>query len=255
MSWRMIRVVRRLGRRVRSFWPVRIQSGPAAGLRMDLRRASAWYAAGTNETPVQHALAKRLSSGGVFFDVGANVGFFSLIGSRLVGPGGRVISFEPAPTMAASLRRNVELNRLTNVTVVEAAVAAAPGEGELMVDEHPGGSFLSSSGGAAGPARRARVRIVSIDDLVERGEVPPPTLVKIDVEGAEAQVLVGMSRTAARHLPAIICEVDDEHQEAAAAKLRAVEVTLKAWGYEVRRLERSYPPGGWCVEHILAVPM
>src|SRR5215813_2618674 len=103
----LLRALRRSARRVRSTWPVTIRAGIGRGLRMDLSRASAWYAPGTNELPVQEVLAKWLSPGGVFYDVGANAGFFSLIASRLVGERGRVVAFEPSPAVAASLKRNV----------------------------------------------------------------------------------------------------------------------------------------------------
>jgi predicted RNA methylase len=80
------------------------------------------YLNGKGELAVQQALAARIQPGEVFYDLGANIGLFSLMAARLVGASGEVYSFEPDPVNAARLRRNVAQNRLTNVTVVEHGV-------------------------------------------------------------------------------------------------------------------------------------
>lgn len=223
---------------------------------MDLSCASAWYARGDNEVPVQEAVTGNLRAGDVFYDIGANAGFFGLIAARLVGPTGHVYAFEPVPRVAATIRRSARLNGLSNITVIQAAVSDGSGDREMLVGDHPGGAVISGLGAAEAGSTPLRVRSVSIDDLVGRGEVRPPNFVKIDVEGAETQVLAGMSGAAARHRPVILCEVDAEQADQAAARLARVEGILAQWGYRTRRLERSYPrsAGGWEVEHVLAIP-
>jgi FkbM family methyltransferase len=72
-------------------------------------------------------LAASLRRGETFYDVGANVGFFTLIAARLVDPGGTVVAFEPLPENVAQLRRNVELNSFRHVVVVPAAVGGESG--------------------------------------------------------------------------------------------------------------------------------
>src|SRR4051812_19476111 len=84
-----------------------IAKGPARGLKIDPTGAHPGYALGTSEPVLQQALVNPLRSGGVFYDLGANVGFFTLLASRLVGPGGSVVAFEPDAQNAAALRENV----------------------------------------------------------------------------------------------------------------------------------------------------
>lgn len=248
---RLVGKLKQTARRVRALRPVTIKGGLGEGLRMDLRRASAWYARGTNEMPIQEAIGEHVRPGGVFFDIGANAGFFSLIAARLAGPRGKVVAFEPVPANAAAIRRNASLNRLANIVVVEAAVADHEGTAELRLDPHPGGAVLASTTSRRdGPL--ITVPLVTIDGLVERREAPEPTVIKVDVEGAEAAVLAGLARTAQRLKPVLICEFDDSRPELVEPKVEAATAMIQSWGYTVKRLREAYPGLGWTVAHIVA---
>lgn len=232
--------------------PRRIRAGIGKGLRMDLRRASGWYARGVNEMPIQQALAAQLKPGHVFFDIGANVGFFSLLAARLVGPTGRAVAFEPVPANAAAIRRNAALNGFQHIDVVEAAVGDGAGEIELVLTRHPGGASIIQDLPSPDITGRTRVPLIRIDDLHTRGRIPTPSFVKIDVEGAEPAVLRGMEQVARRFKPGIICELDDATVEAVEGKVAGVAEMLRGWGYTVTRLDRAYATDGWPVRHILA---
>ncbi len=244
--------VRRAVRWVARLRPARVHTGPAAGLRLSLGRASAGYDLGVSEMAVQEFLVGALRPAGVLYDVGANIGFFSLLGARLVGDQGRVIAFEPVPENADAVRRNAALNGFENVFVRDVAVGRACGAVDLVLTRHPGGATLASVGEP--PDARGIVRVVakSIDALMEREDFPAPSVVKIDVEGAEMEVLLGMERTARRVRPAIVCEVDAASREEAEAKARAVEDLLGSWGYAPARLPESYAGSGWSVLHVAA---
>jgi FkbM family methyltransferase len=233
--------------------PRRVRAGIAKGLLMDLRRASGWYAKGTNEMPIQNALAEYLKPGDTFFDIGANVGFFSLIAARLVAPSGRVFSFEPVPANAAAIRRNAALNHFSHIKVTEAAVGDSAGEIELILTRHPGGASIMPDTPSPDVTGRIRVPMVQIDALVHAGTVSVPSFVKIDVEGAEHAVLRGMEQTARAHHPIIVCELDDASIEAVQGKVAGVQELLHTWGYEVRQLDRAYATDGWPVRHLLAI--
>lgn len=255
---RFLRQLRAAARQIRAVAPVRIRDGVGANLRMDLRHASAWYGHGTNEMPLQLALAAHLHPGDVFYDIGANVGFFTLIAARLVGPRGRVVAFEPVTANAAAIRRNIALNHFTNITVIEAAVSDHEGEEDLLVTDHGGGAALTSA--KAPPAHpgsshtAVRTATTTIDGLLAREEIPAPVMVKIDVEGAELEVLRGMPETMRRIRPKIVCEVDDASPEKLEPRLREVQEVLEPAGYAVERLDPAYPHLSWAVAHLLALP-
>lgn len=223
-----------------------IAHGAGAGLRFNPGGANVGYGMGSNEPAVQDAIVRHVRPGAVFFDVGANVGFHTVIAARCTGPAGRVVAFEPLPANAAALRHNVALNRFTHVQVVAAAVAANEGRARLALAEEPTWAHLAG-GDAAAAERTIDVRVVGIDALVAAGEVPPPDVVKIDVEGAELDVLRGMMRTLRERRPVIICELHDTARAAAAF--------FQGAGYDVQALESDLPVEEltWSA-HVLAVP-
>ncbi len=245
-------ILRRAVRWLVRLRPARVDRGPGAGLRLYLGRASAAYDLGMSEMAVQAFLVENLHPGDVFYDVGANVGFFSLLGARLVGRGGQVLAFEPVPANADAARRNAALNGLDNVFVRGAALASTCGTADLILTRHPGGATLAHVGSPPDASGALRVICKSIDALVEREDLAPPTLVKVDVEGAELDVLAGMERTARRLHPAIVCEVDAATVEEAESKAAGVEAVLRGWGYAPYRLAESCTDGSWQVLHVVA---
>jgi len=139
---------------------------------------------GSYEYEKRIAFEERVTAGGVVFDVGAHVGFYTLLASRLVGPSGKVVAFEPLPRNLQFLKRHLRLNQVDNVTVIEAAVLDS--DGEIAFAEGP-----NSSMGSVSQQGELKITSVSLDALVSRGEVPAPQYMKIDVEGAELSVLLG----------------------------------------------------------------
>ncbi len=142
-------------------------------------------------------------------DVGANVGVHSIRLAKLAGPAGEVIAIEPDPDVAARAERNTALNRLGNVRVIQAA-ATRSGGGSVRL-YRPGDSDTNRArasvlrhGYLTGPART--VPTVSIDEL----SPGPVALIKVDVEGHEADVVAGAAGTIARHSPAIVFEYAPE---------------------------------------------
>jgi FkbM family methyltransferase len=228
---------------------VTVPVGHAQGLVFDLRHLRIDHAhlgsiaTGMLETSVQEAMLRHLGTGGVLYDVGANLGFFSLLGARLAGPEGHVYAFEPAPENVLALRRHIGLNRVENVSVLEQAAAAESGRGRLQLVDDRSWSKLEGYGEHPGTERVVDVELVAIDAL----DLRPPTVVKIDVEGSELAVLEGMTATLERHQPAVICEVHGTHEAFAAF--------MRDRGYRVVNLEGVRPieqdPRS---EHALALP-
>lgn len=233
---------------------MRIETGAGAGLRFVVGPGDPLYASGTNELAVQEALRQVLKPGATFLDIGANVGFFTVIAARLVGPAGRVTAFEPVAANARLVRRNVRINRLGNVVVREAAVAASTGEAELVLARYAGGAALAAVGAPPDATRRIRVPTTTIDAEVARGSCPPPDAAKIDVEGAEYEVLLGMEQTLRDHRPVLLLEFDGPDEQEVQAKIARCTELLEATSYRLTGLPDSYG-GDWVVRHLVARPV
>jgi FkbM family methyltransferase len=217
-----------------------VPQGHAERLRFDMRYLPLSHAHlsaiafGTLETSVQEAMVRRLGPGDVFYDIGANVGFFSLLGARLVGVDeGKVYAFEAAPDNATAIRANVKLNAISNIRVIDKAVSSRAGMGRLQIVEDQSWSKLEEYGNHPDTRRMIDVELVAIDDLLQADAISPPTVVKIDVEGAEIAVLEGMRTTLERHQPAVICELHGTQSEFVSA--------MKAQGYRLINLLGAGP--------------
>jgi len=232
---------------------VRVTGGIGDGLRLSMAHIPVSHAhagaipRGLLEVSVQEAMRRLLGTGDVFYDVGANVGYFAIAAARRVGPAGAVYAFEPVPDNVASIRESAALNEFANVNVIESAAGRTAGRDRLLLVEDLSWSHLESLGQHPRTRATVEVDVVAIDDLVAEDRIRPPDLVKIDVEGAEIDVLEGMRRTLAEHRPAIVCEL---HGTAA----EFVE-TMDGLGYAVSNLEgKESVLAGPPSVHALATP-
>jgi FkbM family methyltransferase len=232
-----------------------IAKGEAAGLKLVAKSADPNFVRGTYEPPIQQAIAANLAPGDAFFDIGANIGFFSLIAARRVGPRGQVYAFEPVPRNAAAVAESARLSGFDTIRVFAEAAGATSGRGQLLLAHHIGGAALASAGAPPDMSGRLEVSIVAIDDAIAQRGLRPPSLVKIDVEGAEIDVLGGMTQTLRRHRPKLIYEVDDATREGLDRKARRIAEFLAAAGYALESLPASYDNRQWQVEHVFAQPM
>lgn len=145
----------------------------------------------TYERKFDEAVTAAIRPGDTVWDVGANVGHYTVQFADLTGPAGRVVAFEPSPLNAARLRSAVE----TRANVVVMPVGLADRQSQLAVSQGADelGATTRLVAGATGSG--ARVHTVAVhrgQDLVERGEVPFPNVIKIDTEGFELEVLTGL---------------------------------------------------------------
>jgi FkbM family methyltransferase len=137
------------------------------------------YLTGVYEPSTAHVISTLLSPGDTFIDVGANSGFFTLLASRRVGSTGRVLSFEPLPSMRARITENLSLNGMENVTLH--AVALSNTVGEVTFYEGPQGHKGISSMRPIGEASSIlQVSTMPLDDWADK--VLSVKLIKIDVE-------------------------------------------------------------------------
>jgi FkbM family methyltransferase len=151
---------------------------------------------GSYELPKQRLFAAHLHPGDVVFDIGAHVGFYSLLAAEHVGRKGKVVAFEPLPANVQHLRRHVELNGYGNIGIIEAAVSDVEGQAVFAAGASTTQGSLSNSG-------TLEVRTVTIDSLARSGRIPLPNLMKLDVEGAEAAALRGATHVLRSAAPLI----------------------------------------------------
>jgi FkbM family methyltransferase len=190
-----------------------VRSGLMKGalLRVDVRKQREMIA-GSYESEVQQALARSLGKGQVVYDVGAHLGFFTLLMARLVGDEGRVFALEPDPFMGPALEANVRLNGVTNVSVIRAAAGRSAGRRRFSPGGGSGIGHLADEGELA-------VEATTIDDL--SGSLGSPDLIKVDVEGGELEVLEGARETLAQRKTVLVVELHGPEYEVAATELLA----------------------------------
>jgi FkbM family methyltransferase len=172
-----------------------------------------------------------LAPGDVFIDIGANIGDWTLPAARLVGTQGRVLSVEPVPRMAEALRKSAWVNRFTQVQVFDCALSNRVGEADFSMErENSGGSRLDDM--QDGPGRnfsRIKVKVRTLDEMVDAENLSAIALIKIDVEGFEADVLQGAVRTLNKFSPPLHLETGHETED----KRRIIADSLAGAGYEL----------------------
>jgi FkbM family methyltransferase len=220
VSWLGEKIVPRSTR----IW-AQVEDGPAAGIWLRLNpRVALDTLRGRGEPDVQDAIQRYLRPGMTFYDLGANIGFFSLLAARMVGEQGRVISFEADPEIAARLREHVARNGFCCVTVAEKAVWS---EASRVFFERtdPETSPDRGLGHVAGTASANTIEVeaVTLDEFTRTA--PAPDFIKCDVEGAEVEVFRGAQRLLAEKRPVILCEIHSE------ANRQALLADLKRLGY------------------------
>jgi FkbM family methyltransferase len=179
-------------------------------------------------------------------DVGANVGAYTLVFAAWVGATGRVVAFEPAPDTCAGLRTHVTLNGFDDrVTVVQAAMAGSTGTAPFGV--HPSGGASSLALGSVADAARVTVATHTIDDVC-KAHALLPAVIKIDVEGAELDVLRGARQTLA--LPGLhaFVEFHPAVWRDTGISRADIEEELAGQGFSVEPLDPSYDP--WTTEGV-----
>jgi FkbM family methyltransferase len=199
---------------------------------------------GTWEPDVVSAIVSTVKPGATVIDIGAHIGYYTLLFAKCVGPTGRVISFEPLPVNFALLQKNVQLNGLKQVQTIAQAVFSRNVELTITVpDKSPNSgdaSVLSTQG-----TEHFRVPAITLDSFSSGLDLRPEFL-KMDVEGAEYDVIVGAKETIARSRPKILVEL--HHFDGNLAD-HPVPGLLASWGYEIQWIDRSH-----MTRHILALP-
>jgi FkbM family methyltransferase len=202
---------------------VEVRSGPAQGIELliDARKEKFLWT-GLHEPAVQRALTELLQPGMNFWDVGAHVGFFTVLGAQQVGEQGHVHAFEPVDENRRRLEAALDRNGCTNVSVHPLALSATTGE--AVIHAHESSAMWSLAGDGEGVA----VHTETLDSL----ELPAPDVIKLDAEGIEVEVLRGGRQLLSEHRPQLVVEFTTAELVDEARALLP--------GYRFEQLERNH---------------
>ena len=191
-------------------WPLRgvptasivpIMSGPARGFKWIVGASIHGCWLGIYERKKQTRFCAALKPDDVVYDIGAQAGLYSLLASRLVGPEGAVYAFEPFPRNMRFLKRHIELNEVTNISVFELAIAGIDGTAAFVDGPNPLQGRLSEGGLRA-------VRVAQLDTLFSKGLLRPPSVLKIDIEGGGLEACLGAKKLLETHRPSVFLAID-----------------------------------------------
>lgn len=185
-----------------------ILRGSGQGLRFNVAGSHSAFILGNHEPEVQELLAQLLKPGMVYYDAGANVGFFAVIAARLVGPSGRVVCFEPLPQNARQIEYNAQLNAFPNIAVRCEALGGSNRTEVFNTSAEPTWGMLSTVGKSPEQASgQITVDVRTLDSVRDSARLPPPNVIQIDIEGAEAEALEGAWATLTASRPVLVIEL------------------------------------------------
>jgi FkbM family methyltransferase len=193
------------------------------------------------EPAVRNALERSLSPGGTVIDIGANIGYYAIIAARHIGCARQVLAFEPQPNVVAKLRENLALNNLTNVEVLPYALSDQNGTALFYFPE----SGQESLGGFRQNGRfqsreASEVRTARLDDVLDELGNPHISLIKMDAEGAELQIINGAERLlSSPNRPTIIFEAFEENVRSFGHSVFDLLSRIHSFGYELTQLDRE----------------
>jgi FkbM family methyltransferase len=202
---------------------VRVLRGPLRGARWVVGAGTHGCWLGTYEQKKQRAFARAARGSAVTMDIGANVGFYTLLAAICGGVRCKVFSFEPLPRNLSLLREHLRLNGLSSVSVFALAVSDRSGTAHFDEGDGPFTGRLSPQGTHS-------VQTTSLDELSDAGVLPDPDLMKIDVEGAEYLVLQGARGLLRRARPTVFVSTHSQVLDGECVRL------LESLGYLIERL-------------------
>ena len=190
------------------------------------------------ELDIAKIIEEHLCVGEIFIDIGANIGYFSLLGASIVGPTGRVIAFEPISRVADQFRMSVQANNHKNVEISNMALGAKSAVMKLeIMPGNVGGSSLVKN---IGSGHSECVKVSTLDN--ELADFEDISVIKIDVEGYEYEVLKGAQETIKKYKPTIIMEFSPSvYGRQKVNNSRNILSLLLDHKYQIRDLDYGYP--------------
>jgi FkbM family methyltransferase len=207
-----------------SFPLLAVQGGSAASI----------YYGGASEPEIADVIRRLLRPGMVFVDVGAHLGEYTVLAAKILNNSGYVHAFEPRPDLFEILRQNIELNHCQNAKAQPNAVWCKNDSFDFEMTPEPAVSALRPDGVTGSGTTYIKVRAVTLDEWFSRPSVPKPNLIKVDVEGAELQVLQGAASLLTLpqpEAPSLIFEYSPENSKRFGYSSSEILVLLRELGY------------------------
>jgi FkbM family methyltransferase len=180
-----------------------------------------------------------LDTGEVFWDIGANIGYFTLVAAGVLKNRGQVVSFEPGREAFERLQTNISLNPFTNIIIHKLAVADKSGEAVLYLS----GEVADSGANLYRPGKEQTLEeicaTVSLDQFSQEQGLRAPDFLKMDVEGAELAALKGAENILAHSRPLLLLEMEEKTLRAAGANKAAIARLLQNYGYQAAFLRKG----------------
>ena len=218
---------------------IQVAAGELAGINfiLDLQTEKDYWL-GTYEQDLQQAIREFVEPGSVVYDIGANIGYITILLEDAVGINGQVYAFEALPMNLQRLQENLRINKVDKrVIVIPAAVADRSGFLPFLVGPSNGMGKLEGSAGRVliEDNKSIEVPSFSLDDFVYEENHTPPNVIKIDIEGGEVMAIKGMVRLLTEIKPVILMELHGTES----AKI--TWDTLSSLGYVICRMQSGYP--------------
>jgi FkbM family methyltransferase len=194
---------------------------------------------GSHDPGMQRTLANELQRGMTFIDLGANEGYFTVQGARLVGTVGRVVAVEPQDKLIPVIERNLALNDLGNVTVVRAAISDTDGSRTLFLP--PGLSGASFTRMTRYPVPTQRTKTMTLASLFAHCGISDADVMKVDIEGAEYEAVLGSREIFAAHRVKVLA-LDLHPAQLGIPRSRELIAFIEGCGY---RREMCYENTVW----------
>jgi FkbM family methyltransferase len=219
---------------------VKIAAGGLAGMRLlvDLQTEKDYWL-GTYEPDLQVAILDLVNPEMVAYDLGANIGYMTLLLAKAVGTNGLVVAIEAFPENARRLAANIALNQMQErVRVIEAAVSDRSAPVQFRVGPSGKMGKIEGSGGRQDTTKAESINVqgYSLDDFVYRDDQPVPDVIKMDIEGGEVMAIPGMRRVLTQARPLVLLELHGSESA------RVAWSELRAAGYRLCYLKQGYGP-------------
>jgi len=239
----------------KAFWYARLQAGLAPTdrfilarldkgftMKLDLQdpeQLKVYFFGHYHERYEADLVVRLLEDNDVFWDIGANVGYFTLVAATALVNRGQIVAFEPGKNAYARLTENLSLNSYRNIKTYQVAVSNREGEAVLHVSGDIADSSASLFPAGGGQAGREVCRTVALDHFLAAEDLRPPGLIKLDAEGAELAVLQGAQGLISQSPPMFLMEMEEKNLKAAGASKAAIQQFLEGYGYRAAHLSKG----------------